>query len=495
MEASRLIFLYKFLSNSNIMIQIFGILFFIILICLIYLHYQGKISRNIPIIFMFFLIVIIPFIYLEKNNSSIEKFSSYNQIMNSSLDIFYTNQDKKKKEMDVLKKIPLLYNPIQASIIKKNIEPFEFYLYSKSKENIGFSIIYNNNKNKWNLIYNSFGISENIFTYLIEDDFNSPSVNLLVKNRIKRFTDLDSLNSLIEKAPVASYIIIIANNIEPIKNSPSSIKSTFKTKYNISELNSQSNDGALLVVLAKSYDNTYTRINEKSTYTNNIISFYQIIKIEPTQVTFKGGDVLPNVTPNAVIRGLDTEPLINSKINIISPANLNPNYALSITVENNESFVYLSSRRLEDQVVLYSKSAKSNIGPVSSTSLDTQAPQFWSFESVTPIVTDPLIVYIRTYTKPYFYLDGELENGVMVLKAKRFKSGLRQQWEIIKNTLDNTKYNIRHLKSSMYLGYSDLDGYLYKDTGSVFLTKSEKYIWNIKNLTEANINKNVIEKF
>ena len=112
-----------------------------------------------------------------------------------------------------------------------------------------------------------------------------------------------------------------------------------------------------------------------------------------------------------------------------------------------------------------------------------------------PIVTDPLIVYIRTYTKPYFYLDGELENGVMVLKAKRFKSGLRQQWEIIKNPLDNTKYNIRHLKSSMYLGYSDLDGYLYKDTGSVFLTKSEKYIWNIKNLTEANINKNVIESF
>ena len=479
------------------MIQIFGILFFIILICLIYLHYQGKISRNIPIIFMFFLIVIIPFIYLEKNNSSIEKFSSYNQIMNSSLDIFYTNQDqdKKKKEMDVLKKIPLLYNPIQASIIEKNIEPFEFYLYSKSKENIGFSIIYNN---KSNIIYNSFGISENIFTYLIEDDFNSPSVNLLVKNRIKRFTDLDSLNSLIEKAPVASYIIIIVNNIEPINNSSVAIKDTFTKKYNFLRLHFRTNPGnagSLIVILAKSYDNTYTILNQKSDYTNNFISFYQTIKIEPTQVTFKGGDVLPNVTPNSVIRGLDTEPLINSKINIISPANLNPNYALSITVENNESFVYLSSRKLEDQVVLYSKSAKNNIGPVSSISLDTQTPQFWSFESVTPIVTDPLIVYIRTYTKPYFYLDGELENGVMVLKAKRFKSGLRQQWEIIKNPLDNTKYNIRHLKSSMYLGYSDLDGYLYKDTGSVFLTESEKYIWNIKNLTEAKINKNIIESF
>lgn len=80
------------------MIQIFGLLFFIILICLIYLYYQGKISRNIPIIFMFFLILIIPFTYLETNKTNVESYSDYNQIMNSSLDIFYTNQKSKEEK-------------------------------------------------------------------------------------------------------------------------------------------------------------------------------------------------------------------------------------------------------------------------------------------------------------------------------------------------------------------------------------------------------------
>ena len=85
------------------MIKIFGLLFFVILICLIYLYYQGKISKNIPIIFMFFLILIIPFTYLE-NNNNVENFSSYDQIMNSSLDIFYTNQNRKNRETNWLKK-------------------------------------------------------------------------------------------------------------------------------------------------------------------------------------------------------------------------------------------------------------------------------------------------------------------------------------------------------------------------------------------------------
>jgi hypothetical protein len=45
------------------------------------------------------------------------------------------------------------------------------------------------------------------------------------------------------------------------------------------------------------------------------------------------------------------------------------------------------------------------------------------------------------------------------------------------------------------LGYSDFDGYLYKDDGSVFLSKSSNYIWNIKKILESNINRNIIESF
>ncbi len=474
--------------------QIFGILFFIILICLIYLHYQGKISGNIPIIFMFFLIIIIPFIYLENNNKNIESFSSYDQIMNSSLDIFYTNQNNKKREMNKLKKIPLLYNPLKASIIKKDIKQFELYLYSVANQYNIFYVIYNN---YWNNIFTKYGSNENIFTYLVEDDFKKSSFKSLISTRIQNFGNLQDLKNNIEKAPAASYIIISANNIAPIKNSSAELKETFITQYKFSNwINTNTSDvGSLIVILAKSYNNSYTILNEKSKSTNDSLSIYQTIKIDPIQVETNGGDVLPNVRTNDIIKSIDSDPLINSKINIISPATLNPDYSLSITVENNESFVYLSSNKLDDEVVLYSKSPKSDIGPTSTTKLDTQTPQFWSFEAVTKVVTNPLIVFIRTYTKPYFYLDAEYENGVMVLKAKRFKAGLRQQWELMINSQDKTKYNIRHLKSAMYLAYSDFDGYLYKNDGSVFLSKSNQYLWNIKQILENNIQKVLIENF
>ena len=100
------------------MIKIFGLLFFIILICLIYLHYQGKISSNIPIIFMFFLILIISFTYLETNKKNIENYSSYDQIMNSSLDIYYTNQKSKERKLNELKKVKLIDNPIQTVLVQ-----------------------------------------------------------------------------------------------------------------------------------------------------------------------------------------------------------------------------------------------------------------------------------------------------------------------------------------------------------------------------------------
>jgi hypothetical protein len=60
---------------------------------------------------MFFLILIIPFTYLE-NKNNIESFSSYDQIMNSSLDIYYTNQKSEKRLINELKKVKLIDNPI-----------------------------------------------------------------------------------------------------------------------------------------------------------------------------------------------------------------------------------------------------------------------------------------------------------------------------------------------------------------------------------------------
>jgi hypothetical protein len=64
--------------------------------------------------------------------------------MNSSLDIFYTNQNKEKREMKFLKKYPLLHNPLQVTLIRNNLKPIELYLYAQKEKYIGFYVIYNN---------------------------------------------------------------------------------------------------------------------------------------------------------------------------------------------------------------------------------------------------------------------------------------------------------------------------------------------------------------
>ena len=482
------------------MIQIFGLLFFIILICLIYLHYQGKISRNIPIIFMFFLILIIPFTYLESNKINMENYSNYDQIMNSSLDIFYTNQKSKRRQMNELKKIELINNPIQTSIYKTDIKSIAFYfsLYSNVYSSYaGLWIIIDNNWN--NILYNNTPIS--IVTYLSENDLNENSkkdVNTSIVNpmisRKKNFTDLDELKSIIDNIPPSSYIIILTNDYSNISKSNDNTKSILINKYKFSNSIKNNNSGSLFVMLSKPSDDLYININEKNISTDDWLSGSFNLTIEPLRIETTG-QKFSLVPTNDVLVSVTNNPLINSKMNIISPATANTDYAISFTAENNESFVYLSSRKLSNEIVLYAKSPKNNVGPTSTTYLDTQRPQLWSFEPVTDINSSPLVVFIRTYSKPYFYLDAEFENGVIVLKAKRFKAGLRQHWEIIKLGSTGTEYKIRHLKSAMYLAYSDYNGYLYKDDGSVFLTKSDRYTWNINSLNDKQVNKNVIEGF
>jgi hypothetical protein len=462
------------------MIKIFGLLFFIILICLIYLHYQGKISSNIPIIFMFFLILIIPFTYLETNKKNIENYSNYDQIMNSSLDIYYTNQKSKERITNELKKVKLIDNPIQTILVQKDIKPIVLSINVKYyTPYIGINIT-STSKNE--NIYTNFS-NQIVLTYITNDDlFNEKYDD--IKTRLKDYNNLDTLNTAILGVPSNTYIIIVGNNIAPFKNANQNIRNTFINTFKFpSTINNLSSSGSFIVILSKS-TSSYIKINEKFITDNNFITITQNLIADSAYFKDNGGTQFKLEATIADFKPISTNELINSKINVISP--LNSNYSLSFTAENNESFVYLSSRQLNDQVVLYDDSK------TSSTYLDTQKPQFWSFEPVTKIITSPLLVFIRTYSRPYFYLDAELENGTMVLKASRFKAALRQQWEIIK---DISNYKIRHLKSGMYLGYSDFDGYLYKDDGSVFLSKSSNYIWNIKIILEKNINSNVIESF
>jgi len=466
------------------MIQIFGLLFFTILICLIYLYYQGKISRNIPIIFMFFLILIIPFTYLE-NNTNIESFSSYDQIMNSSLDIFFTNQNSKERTLDQLKKVRLIDNPIQTILVQRNIRPVTLSIFVR--HNAPYSVINIFAANIFRTLYISF-TNQNIMTFITQEELFEQNYNNISRpSRLKIYNNLARLNTDLIAVPDNSFIIIIGNNLNIFRNSSqAAIRNTFINTYKFPNWinNMPVSVGSFIVILSKITNQQYSLITYRTTNNNDVLTINQNLITDSAYLRTNGGQQFEEEATNTQFIDIRNSQLINSKINTITP--VNSKYSLSFTSENNESFVYLSSRELSDQVVLYDQ--KEN----SATYLDTQQPQFWSFEATTDIVTSPLVVFIHTYSRPNFYLDAEMENGVMVLKASRFKAALRQKWELISS---GSNYKIRHLKSKMYLGYSDFDGYLYKQDGSVFLTKSDTYLWNINKINQNTINRNVIESF
>jgi len=464
------------------MIQIFGLLFFTILICLIYLYYQGKISKNIPLIFMFFLILIIPFTYLE-NKTNIESFSTYDQIMNSSLDIFFTNQNSKERTLDQLKKVRLIDNPIQTILVQRNIRPVTLSIFVR--HNAPYSAINLVAANTTRNLYRSF-TNQNIMTFITQEELFQQNYNN-ISTRLKVYRDLAVLNTDLIAVPNDSFIIIIGNNMNIFRNSAQQvIRNTFMNTYRFSSWinNVQSTVGSFLVVLSKTTNLQYSLIIDRMTNNNNFLIINQNLIADSALFKTNGGQQFEEEATNTSLVPITNSQLINSKINTLTP--VNSKYALSFTSENNESFVYLSSRELNNQVVLYDQAENSE------TRLDTQQPQFWSFEPTSDIVTSPLIVFIHTYSRPNFYLDAEMENGVMVLKASRFKAALRQKWELITS---GSNYKIRHLRSEMYLGYSDFDGYLYKDDGSVFLSKSDSYLWNINQINPSNVNQNVIESF
>jgi len=479
------------------MIQIFGLLFFIILICLIYLYYQKKISYNIPIIFMFFLIIIIPFTYLESNKMNIESYSNYDQIMNSSLDIFFTNENSDKKRMDMLKKVKLINNPIQTILVQKAITPITFYIVTIDNVNSAVSYIYLYNKENNINIYTNYTNQIVAMTYITKDELFNKNYNS-IKTRLKEYDDITNLKNDITAISVDAYIIVIGNNMSLFVNADPNVITYFINNYKFSWLNNlSSSTGSFISILGRTTTNnitSYTSLSDKYTSSNNFLVITQNLTPDMTLAN-QYGEEFESIATSEDFEPITSNPLINSKINIISPAVSNLYSTLSFTFENNTSFVYLSSQELKDQVILYSKSPRSDIGPVSDTYLNTETPQFWSFEPVSQINTSPIIVFIRTYTKPYYYLDADINNGIVEVKISRLKAGLRQHWELIKDGIIGTKYKIRHVLHNRYIAYSNYDGYLYKDTGSVFFTLSNDYSWNITGLNTSQINKNVIESF
>jgi hypothetical protein len=415
--------------------------------------------------------------------------------MNSSLDIFFTNKNNEKRQMDMLEKVKLINNPIQTVLVKKDIIPITLYIITKNNSPIISISLFSKENNM--TIYSSY-TNEIVMTYITIDDLYKKNYND-IKDRVKTYNNITDLKNAIDFVPsFDSYILVTGNNIGLFTNANQTLKNSFINDYKFSWLNTlSSSSGSFITIISKTtlnYIVSYTKLSEKYTPSNNFLVITQNLTSDMTLAS-QYGQEFNKVATSEDFEPITNNPLINSKINIISPVNANIYSTLSFTSENNTSFVYLSSRKLEDQVVLYSKSPKTDIGPVSNTYLDTEKPQFWSFEPVTKIVTTPIVVIIRTYTKPYYYLDAELNNGITEVKISRLKAGLRQHWELIRDGAIGTKYKIRHVLNNKYLAYSDYDGYLYKDSGSVFLTDSNEYSWNITGLNQNQINKNVIENF
>ena len=458
------------------MIQLFGLIFLIILISLIYLSYNGRIPTNIPLIFMFFILVIIPFTYLETSKPNIESYSNYSnydQIMNSSLDIYYTNQRKKMPtDNDMLKKVKFIENPVQTKLISKQIDPITIYTYSY--DYWPWSYIGINDGTSTRSLISTYTRGLFIKEITLDDLVNKT----YDRSPTQELDDVNDLKSSITDAPDNTYLIIIGNNINGLVQLNADLRKLFIDTYKFNWLNSFSyySTGCFITILYKENNNVYTLLQEK--YGTNVGLF--ATQNFMTDITYaeQDGEIFTEESSNESLIQSSNNPLLKSKYNIISPVNTKSFSALSFTSENNKSFVYLSSRNIEDKYTLYNKSPSTPNGPVSNTILDTQQPQYWVFEPISKYDSSPLIVFIRTYTKPYYYLD--VSNNK--IEMSMFKGSLNQHWEISGSSDDN--YKIKHSKTELYIGYSNFGGYLYEDNGSILLTESNLYDWKISSNNE-----------
>jgi len=453
------------------MIQLFGLIFLIILISLIYLSYNGRISKNIPLIFMFFILVIIPFTYLETNKPNIENYSNYSnydQIMNSSLDIYYTNQRKEIPiDNNILKKVKFIENPVQTKLINKNIDPITLYVYIIDYSpwyslNIGDDVKITN-------IYNNYEGGLYIKTISLDDLINK-TYNT---KKTKRFIEIGLFKDEIASISNQTYIIISGNILTDFLSISQETQNLFINTYKFNWFNSlasSSGIGCFITILYKDND-AYILLQEKFGTDTGIAATQNFM----TDITYaeQEGEIFTEESSNEIINDSKNNPLAKSKYNIIVPFNTKSFSALSFASENNKSFIFLSSRTIDNKYTLYSKSPVTEYGPISNTILDTQQPQYWVFEPINKVDSSPLVVFIRTYTKPSYYL--EVSNDK--IEMNMFKGSLNQYWEINGSKEDN--YTIKHLKTESYIGYSNFGGYLYQDSGSVLLTKSNLYKWKI----------------
>lgn len=503
------------------MIQIFGLFFLIILISLIYLAYSGRIHSNIPLIFMFFILIASPFIYLgNKSGVDFESFSNWDNTMRSPLSIFYTNTkdnqpgtrnncdecpgicNYNEDNVNVTSIAPILKidNPVQSRM--RNIPLGTINFVAIACPYYGNSYYYatlnksNNNKNiTVNAGTNAVTLQIIPVNKLI--DFNNDNNNGdFFEPKLLQNTNADVVVDILNEfddAPSQSYLIlssvgegmdglVAANNNSPVNYNNTTVNSItliekLKQKYKLNYISQLRKKDSFISIIFKKNSNEYISINQmKATDTCSEL-VQNLLTKGKTAVLEQSGQTFKDEKPENTILTAYARPFVSAQFNIISPVKTKSDTSLCFSSENNKSFVFLAPKTdPNDTISLYSKSPSLDYGPVSATWLINHQPQNWTIDPInnSGITTE---FYIRTYSKPHYYLELKPGEPEPTISVNMYKGGINQHWTI-KGTAA-TNYTIQHHATGLYLAYSNFGGYLYDDNASVITSKSDKYKWKL----------------
>ncbi len=489
------------------MIIIFGIIILLIIVVLIYLHKNGHIDKNIPIIFAILILIASPFAYLAQNKKIFEE----NFANPETIDIYYTNQseDKSLKNCDcpgvcehkkpdynqeLIKNIEYINKPVQSKLEARDILPISVTLYAASaNQGNGMTIRLSAPENKsWKNSKSATFDEQRL--YLISATVNelldfakskNPNKSNILNNAIPlNLFEKNMTNKLIEvldNIPIDSFIFMgTSGNIMTgfIEASPKNIfelSDNYKMKL-INRL--QNGDSYAGIIYKKDNDNYVDIIEEISPYNSSIgvmINNLQLLKKGKSyQIVMKGQEFEKEQDENLI--DFLKMPFVKSEFVYIQPDETSNEFNLVFTADNNDSFVYLSSR--PDSSTIYSESP-SDIEPKSITFLNLKQPQKWVIDPVYKSEFNDQFI-IRTFTNPIYYLDIDIKKEPAVLFCNLYKSGATQYWKIIPDSNNNSLYSIQNVKTNDYIGYNEVSGYLYKDNASVMLVDSNKYLWKFK---------------
>jgi hypothetical protein len=156
--------------------------------------------------------------------------------MNSSLDIFFTNEKSEKREIEMLKKVKLINNPIQTVLVQKKIMPITLYITTKNNSPTIWISLYSKEKNI--NIYTSYN-NEIVMTFITNNDLFDKKYND-ISERLKKYDNITDLKNAIAAISVDAYILVTGNFISLFTNAAQSIQNTFINDYKFSWVNNLS---------------------------------------------------------------------------------------------------------------------------------------------------------------------------------------------------------------------------------------------------------------